>query len=401
MGPDVGSAQLLDRLARPQIPALGRRWQAYQTCGATGLALAVTLASALAVRLGLSATVLAVLAAAGVATFFALAEVTRIAAGRPLIINYHHEIAVVGVAALVLHLLGRPILPYLDLTVLGLGVFVACGRVGCFLVGCCHGRPHGWGVCYGARHAEEGFPAYLVGVRLVPVQLLEAAWVAAIVAVDVAALAGGAAPGATFAWHTVAYGLGRFAFEQLRGDTGRRFAGPCSEAQWTALATLAAIALAERAGLLPLRPWHAGAALALAGAVLALAARGEARRLLHPLHAREIAELLAAARARSVPGGPLHLGETSLGLRLSVSAVAPAAPAAPPALRAPTAAGGGVDLVAFSRPRRALPASSARRLSRLISRLCGDGTPAPPAEVFACGSGVTHLVLPRRSAHAL
>ena len=31
--------------------------------------------------------------------------------------------------------------PYLDATALGLGAFLACGRVGCTLAGCCHGRP--------------------------------------------------------------------------------------------------------------------------------------------------------------------------------------------------------------------------------------------------------------------
>ena len=39
-----------------------------------------------------------------------------------------------------------PVLPYLDLTCLGLGIFLVCGRQGCLMVGCCHGKPCGWGI---------------------------------------------------------------------------------------------------------------------------------------------------------------------------------------------------------------------------------------------------------------
>ena len=70
--------------------------------------------------------------------------------GEERIIYYRHEIAVMVVAALLLWLLRQPLLPYLDVTILGIGMFLTCGRMGCFMVGCCHGRPHDWGVCYRA-----------------------------------------------------------------------------------------------------------------------------------------------------------------------------------------------------------------------------------------------------------
>jgi prolipoprotein diacylglyceryltransferase len=40
----------------------------------------------------------------------------------------------------------EPIIPYLDVTILVIGIFLVCGRIGCLMVGCCHGKPHRWGV---------------------------------------------------------------------------------------------------------------------------------------------------------------------------------------------------------------------------------------------------------------
>jgi hypothetical protein len=135
--------------------------------------------------LGLSPLVLVWLVLTAVLTFLALAMVTKIITGEENLIYYHHEIAVMVVAACLLNLLYQPVLPYLDITILGLGTFLAFGRVGCLMVGCCHGRPHGRGVCYRAEHAAAGFTPYLVGVRLFPIQAVESVWVFSIVVVGV------------------------------------------------------------------------------------------------------------------------------------------------------------------------------------------------------------------------
>jgi hypothetical protein len=76
--------------------------------------------------------------------------------------------------------------------------------------------------------------------------------------------------------------------------------------------------------------------------------------------------------------GQIHLGETSLGLRLSASTVRRE--------RAP------LDLVAFSWARRALEDDDARRLAVLIARLQrhrGEG------ELLKGRSGVFHVLLSR------
>src|SRR5207253_2733687 len=113
--------------------------------------------------------------------------------------------------------------------------FLAFGRVGCTMVGCCHGRPGRIGLCYREEHADEGFPRYLVGVRLVPVQALESLGVAAIVGVGVALVVAGSTSGTALAWYAAAYAVLRFFLEFLRGDAGRRYSWGFSEAQWTSL----------------------------------------------------------------------------------------------------------------------------------------------------------------------
>lgn len=72
-----------------------------------------------------------------------------------------------GGAAVVLLLAGSPVGPYLDATAPGVLLAMAVGRPGCFLGGCCVGRPTSsrWGLWSSDRR---------VGMRRIPVQLIEA-----------------------------------------------------------------------------------------------------------------------------------------------------------------------------------------------------------------------------------
>ena len=102
---------------------------------------------------------------AAIATFCLLAMTMKVVIGREALIYYHHEIAVLSVTAGLVALTGAPVLDHLDATALGLGTFLAFGRVGCLFSGCCHGRPARAGVRYGAAHPV---PRYLLGRRAVP-----------------------------------------------------------------------------------------------------------------------------------------------------------------------------------------------------------------------------------------
>lgn len=314
---------ILDRAACPEIKVGRRATSAFHVCGLTGLALALGLAATLTVHLGLSLWVLAAMAGTAVLTFLALAMVTKIILGEEQLIYYHHEVAILATVTLVLALLGEPVLRYLDVTILGVGTFLLCGRVGCFMVGCCHGRPCRWGVRYRPEHADAGFTRYYVGTRLFPIQLVESCWVLATVLVGVGLVVGGAAPGAALAWYVIVYDIGRFGFEFVRGDPARPYRGGFSEGQWTSLLLMLVVVGAELAGAVPPHTWHVAATAGVVLVMVTVAARRRVRRdtryrLMNPNH---IAELDTALERLSLPRQDDRTGidvlTTSAGLRVS------------------------------------------------------------------------------------
>src|SRR5262249_38293875 len=147
-----------------------------------------------------------------------------------------------------LRILGQPALPYLDITILGVGAFLVFGRIGCFMVGCCHGRPYRWGVRYRDKHASAGFPRYLVGVPLFPIQLVESAIVLGVVCVGIAIALQRATPGEALAWYVAAYGVARFSLEFLRGDAERPYYLGFSQPQWISLILIALLVFEEFRG---------------------------------------------------------------------------------------------------------------------------------------------------------
>lgn len=323
--------RLMDRTARPRMRLLGRRPSSFLVCGFTGLGLAVLLGAGLTVYRGLSLWVLGGAVLTACATFLALAMATKIVLGEERLIYYHHEVAILSTVTLMLWATGQPVLAYLDVTLLGVGAFLFAGRVGCFMVGCCHGRPHRLGVCYRREHADDGFAAPFVGVRLFPIQLVESAWVLATVAVGAWMVLRGAPPGAALAWYVVVYDVGRFGLEFARGDA-RPYRAGFSEAQWTSLLLMLVVVAAELKGAIPLHAWHLAAAGGMIATMVGVAVRrrlrGDARfRLLGARHIREVAEavdLLAAAPAPvDAPTGAtvVNVARTSAGLNISAGAV--------------------------------------------------------------------------------
>ena len=315
----------LDGAARTEFHAAGGSVPAFQVCGGAGFMLAVAASLALAWRTGLAEWAVLSLAAFGAMTFLALAMFVKVVTGVERLVYYHHEIAVVAASALLLRLLRLPLPPYLDIAVLGLGLFLGCGRIGCFMVGCCHGRPHRWGVRYTAGHARAGFSECYVGVRLLPLQALESLWVLVVTSIGIALVWRGARPGAAFGWYVAAYSLGRFAFEFLRGDADRPYAWGFSEAQWTSLILVSGVALAEAWAHAPYSRWHAaaGAGLVVAMTGVSLVRRFRVTRtdrLLHPRHLQEVAELVRAIGTAELPANPaVHVRRTSLGIQISGS----------------------------------------------------------------------------------
>ncbi|MEZ4362097.1 MAG: hypothetical protein R3B48_18055 [Kofleriaceae bacterium] len=61
--------------------------------------------------------------------------------GREWLVLYHALFAALTSVTLVGFLVGADLRRVLDLSTLGIGAFLVFGRLGCFHVGCCHGRP--------------------------------------------------------------------------------------------------------------------------------------------------------------------------------------------------------------------------------------------------------------------
>jgi hypothetical protein len=350
----------------------GRQVLAFRLFGYAGFAAACVVALSLTAARGLSAGTEIVLIAGAVATFLALAAATRRLVGHELLCYYHHEIAVLGITALLATALGAPVLGHLDATTLGLGAFLAFGRIGCLHAGCCHGRPARRGMVYGAEHAEAGFPGYLTGLRLTPVQAVEAAGVGILVVAGAALVVAGAAAGSGFAFYVAGYALLRFPLELARGDAGRRWWRGLSEAQWTSLVIATTVAALGLADVLPgpvivhLIP----VALLLPAAALQLAGRfGRVHRALDPRHVRELASLLGDVEPRPA-GGPPAILSTSLGLRVSHGF------------------DGGCEHWSLS---GATPPAT-RTLARVVLWL---RRPGAEAEVVSGPEGIVHVVVPR------
>jgi hypothetical protein len=382
---------LLAMIPRKKLPA-------FQLCGYTGFLLAFVQCSILDQRVGLSEMTLLGLTGVVIVTFYLLMMITKILAGDEVIIYYHHEIAVIATSTLFLHLVRQPVLPYLDVLVLGLALFVACGRIGCLMVGCCHGRPCNWGVCYGEDHADAGFPRSLVGVRLFPIQAIESAIALCIAGCGFPLLLKDHQPGAVLGFYVIAYGAARFCMEFLRGDAGRPYLWGFSEAQWTSLMLSVAVLLGERAGILPPSKWHGPAAVGMGASMLLIGVwrrldRSHRFELFHPHHLAEIAvsisQLDSLLPGASVSGSfenrraAIHVTQTSRGYRLS--------------LGVSTFEGRAIRHCSVSRMGGPLSVDSAQAFARLIARLRpGSGRCA----IVPGRAGVFHLLFEARAGTA-
>lgn len=366
-----------------------RKISPFHACGIGGTVLAAAVAIALAEHKNLSLPMIVTIIIGSIVTFLSLVLINKIITGEERIIYYHHEIGVMSVTTLLLWVLRQPLLPYLDVTILGIGTFLVCGRIGCLVAGCCHGRPCGWGVQYGEEHAAAGFPSYLVGVRLFPIQAVESVWVLCTVIVGVFFVWNGTPPGTALAWYLITYDLGRFMFEFARGDAGRSYSLGYSQPQWLSLLLTGGIVWAEAAGVLPLHRWHLGAFILLVAVMVTVSLKRRlqptpAFRLLHPKHIKQIASAMKAVcvstnEAAAHPAGTpttVSVARTTLGIQISGSEMQY-----------------GAELVyhyTFCSAKEVMTERAAWVLAGLIRRLKGA---ACHGELIAGSRGVFHLLI--------
>ncbi len=301
--------------------------------------------------------------------YFSIVAVVRHRTGRETLVYYHHILVFLAVGAGLAALAGQPVLPFLDITVCGLALFTAVARVGCLMVGCCHGRPAS-GIAYGPEHRRTG-SGYLVG-RPDPVQAMEAGC-AVLTVITTAAVLTDARPGTAFAVFLAGYALLRFGLEWLRGDVARRYAHGLSEAQLISLALAVAVAVGGVTGVLPGGAWAITPAAILVAAALAtiLGWVPGRRELLAPVHVHELARRV----------GRLELSEpdrivtavTSRGLTVSMGE-------------------NGEQAHYTLSTGTPLSEDSGRQLARLVLWICRDE--AEPELIYG-RTGAVHVVTPR------
>lgn len=303
------SERFLDRMARPHLGA-GQRFPAYRTLGTAGAVAGFSLVVLLGWATRRPWSELVVVTATVPLSFLLAVKLSVIAFGRERIVFYEKTLFVLGVTALVLHAAGHPVARGVDLGAIGTGVFLIFGRLGCFMVACCFGRPARWGVRYGEAHARVGFPRWLVGTRLLPLQLVDAAVSAVAVTAAVVAYLRGAPAAAIY---LAVYGLGRFVEELFRHDAARPRWLRASEAQWTALLIAWGLVLVVGPTW-----WTLANAAALSVGFAVVAARP--RSLTDAWHTAELARAIADAEGGAAVA-------TSLGIKVSFARIdAPGGP---------------------------------------------------------------------------
>jgi phosphatidylglycerol:prolipoprotein diacylglycerol transferase len=114
---------------------------------------------------------------------------------------------------------------YLELIVPSLMLGQVFGRIGCFLAGCCWGKPTDlpWGVIFTDPNSLAG----TLGVPLHPTQLYQALWnLAGAIYLYLAFRRKSYFPGKVLSLYFIVYPIGRFVVEFFRGDSYRGFVIP-------------------------------------------------------------------------------------------------------------------------------------------------------------------------------
>lgn len=160
--------------------------------------------------------------------FIAVTTIATALKGREWIVFYQTAAGALATTMIAGLVIGANLPRLADVVVVGIGTFLVFGRIGCFRVACCHGRPARRGVTYDERHVAIGLWSACAPRALLPVQLFEAVGSALLIG---GALLTAAEPGRAACIFAVGYAMTWFILEFLRGDPVRWVCLGISEAQ--------------------------------------------------------------------------------------------------------------------------------------------------------------------------
>ncbi|WP_424245878.1 phosphatidylglycerol:prolipoprotein diacylglycerol transferase [Elusimicrobium posterum] len=152
---------------------------------------------------------------------------------------------IVTVTALIIYLVKNklPLVKMADFLIPGLPLGHAIGRIGCFLVGCCHGKPWDgpWAVTFTNPHSLV--EPHLLGVPLHPTQIYEVIANFAIFAVLHVVTEKKHRSGSIVLLYAAMYGALRFIMEFFRGDYRGNFFMGFSPSQMVSLGLIIGAAI--------------------------------------------------------------------------------------------------------------------------------------------------------------
>ena len=317
----AGVSNVLERLTQPRIHIGSRDFSSYHVFGALGILLAGVIALSLTYSRGLSISIMIGLFIVSAAVSWLNVYLTKKITGKDRLVFLRYFLPMLACGVLFLRIIGQPVLLYIEALMLGIGAMQGVGRIGCFMVGCCHGKPARIGFRYSEEHARYGFPRRLLNLRLFPVQLLESVWIFVSVGTGIGLVLMNAEPGLGLAVYLVMFSAGRFCLELIRGDRWRRHFGYFSEAQWVSYGIITSVCLLSRYDVLPFRWWY----IVVWGVVSVLMItlvnwrRSEDHPIDEPLHRSEVVRsLFKLDQGRRLPqGDAVHVRTTSRSLQLS------------------------------------------------------------------------------------
>ncbi|HWU87244.1 MAG TPA: prolipoprotein diacylglyceryl transferase family protein [Kofleriaceae bacterium] len=194
----------------------------------------------LALRAAISLWLAVAIIAANLAGFFAWTALSRTWRGKARYVLLEHAFVAGGATVMLAMAADVRLAEVLDPWVVALALALGFGRIGCLMSGCCHGKLATRGVRYRWRLPWLLGPRWR-DVRLYPLQAIEAASLFVIAAAGLALLS---RQGESMVVVPAAYAVLRFELEIWRGDE-RRYIGPLSHNQWSCLALISLVAVAD------------------------------------------------------------------------------------------------------------------------------------------------------------